>query len=52
MPFLADAGEDVNENSIVALLRFQDFRELLMGDAGEAAKRACSRATPISARTS
>jgi hypothetical protein len=30
---LADAGDDVNENSIVAMLHYNDFRELLMGDA-------------------
>jgi competence protein ComEC len=35
LPFLADTGDDVNENSIVAMLRYKDFRELLMGDAGE-----------------
>jgi beta-lactamase superfamily II metal-dependent hydrolase len=36
MPFLADTGDDVNENSIVAMVQFGRFRELFMGDAGEA----------------
>jgi beta-lactamase superfamily II metal-dependent hydrolase len=34
-PFLADTGDDINENSIVAMLRYRNFRELFMGDAGE-----------------
>ncbi len=42
MPFLADTGDDVNENSIVARLSYNDgshiFRELFMGDAGEASE--------------
>jgi len=38
MPFLADTGDDVNENSIVVMLRYQAFRELFMGDAGEASE--------------
>ena len=41
-PFLADTGDDVNENSIVTRLSFNDgsriFRELFMGDAGEASE--------------
>ncbi|BDE04990.1 DNA internalization-related competence protein ComEC/Rec2 [Vulcanimicrobium alpinum] len=37
-PFLAGTGDDVNENSIVAMLQYAGFRELLMGDAGEAAE--------------
>ena len=35
LPFLADTGDDVNENSIVAVLNYKTFRELFMGDAGE-----------------
>jgi beta-lactamase superfamily II metal-dependent hydrolase len=38
MPFLADTGDDVNENSIVAMWRADGFRELFMGDAGEASE--------------
>jgi competence protein ComEC len=38
MPFLADTGDDVNENSIVVMLRYGGFRELFMGDAGEASE--------------
>jgi competence protein ComEC len=38
MPFLADTGDDVNENSIVVMLRADGFRELSMGDAGEASE--------------
>jgi competence protein ComEC len=38
MPFLADTGDDVNENSIVAMVRYGGFRELFMGDAGESAE--------------
>jgi beta-lactamase superfamily II metal-dependent hydrolase len=41
-PFLADTGDDVNENSIVTLLSYNDgphfFRELFMGDAGKASE--------------
>jgi beta-lactamase superfamily II metal-dependent hydrolase len=37
-PFLADTGDDVNENSIVTMLRYAGFRELFMGDAGEASE--------------
>ena len=36
IPFLADTGDDVNENSIVTMLHYHEFRELFMGDAGEA----------------
>jgi beta-lactamase superfamily II metal-dependent hydrolase len=42
LPFLADAGDDVNENSIVVMLRYRAFRELFMGDAGEASESASS----------
>ena len=35
LPVLADTGDDINENSIVAMLHYGDFRELFMGDAGE-----------------
>jgi competence protein ComEC len=38
MPFLADTGDDVNENSIVVMLGYRGFRELFMGDAGEASE--------------
>jgi competence protein ComEC len=38
LPFLADTGDDVNENSIVTMLRYASFRELFMGDAGEASE--------------
>jgi hypothetical protein len=49
LPFLNDTGDDVNENSIVAILHYgtvvvvmlayQRFRELFVGDAGDAMKR-------------
>jgi beta-lactamase superfamily II metal-dependent hydrolase len=35
LPILADTGDDINENSIVAMLQYNDFSELFMGDAGE-----------------
>jgi beta-lactamase superfamily II metal-dependent hydrolase len=35
LPFLADTGDDVNEDSIVTRLSYGAFRELFMGDAGE-----------------
>ncbi|MGB8266719.1 MAG: DNA internalization-related competence protein ComEC/Rec2 [Candidatus Velthaea sp.] len=38
LPFLADTGDDVNENSIVVMLRANGFGELFMGDAGEASE--------------
>ena len=38
MPFLADTGDDINENSIVAMLQFREFREIFMGDAGESSE--------------
>jgi competence protein ComEC len=38
MPFLSDTGDDVNENSVVLMLRAGGFRELFMGDAGEASE--------------
>jgi competence protein ComEC len=38
LPFLADTGDDVNENSIVVVLRVAGFRELFMGNAGEASE--------------
>jgi beta-lactamase superfamily II metal-dependent hydrolase len=36
MPFLADTGDDVNENSIVVMLRYRNYCELFMGEASEA----------------
>src|SRR5665213_2913098 len=33
-----DTGDDVNENSIVVMLHYHGFRELFMGDAGEASE--------------
>jgi len=38
LPFLVDTGDDVNENSIVVMLHYRGFRELFMGDAGEASE--------------
>jgi competence protein ComEC len=38
MPFLTDTGDDVNENSIVVMLRANGFCELFMGDAGAASE--------------
>lgn len=38
MPFLADTGDDINENSIVTMLHYGTFRELFMGDAGESSE--------------
>jgi competence protein ComEC len=38
LPVLADTGDDINENSIVVMLRYNDFRELFMGDAGESSE--------------
>jgi competence protein ComEC len=38
LPFLSDTGDDVNENSIVVMLHADGFRELFMGDAGEASE--------------
>jgi competence protein ComEC len=38
LPFLVDTGDDVNENSIVIVLHYRRFRELFMGDAGEASE--------------
>jgi competence protein ComEC len=38
LPFLDDTGDDVNENSIVVMLHYRAFRELFMGDAGEASE--------------
>ena len=38
IPVLADTGDDINENSIVAMLHYNDFRELFMGDAGESSE--------------
>lgn len=34
LPVLANTGDDINENSIVAMLRYHAFHELFMGDAG------------------
>jgi competence protein ComEC len=38
LPVLADTGDDINENSIVAMMYYGDFRELFMGDAGESSE--------------
>ncbi|HEY5340870.1 MAG TPA: hypothetical protein VIK27_07580 [Candidatus Aquilonibacter sp.] len=38
LPVLADTGDDINENSIVAMLHYLSFRELFMGDAGESSE--------------
>jgi competence protein ComEC len=38
LPFLADTGDDVNENSVVTMLHYRSFRELFMGDAGESSE--------------
>jgi hypothetical protein len=38
LPFLADIGDDINENSIVAMLHYREFSELFMGDAGESSE--------------
>jgi beta-lactamase superfamily II metal-dependent hydrolase len=38
LPFLADTGDDVNENSIVVMLHAGAFHELFMSDAGEASE--------------
>jgi competence protein ComEC len=38
LPVLADTGDDINENSIVAMLNYQGFRELFMGDAGSSSE--------------
>jgi competence protein ComEC len=38
LPFLVETGDDVNENSIVVMLHYRGFRELFMGDAGEASE--------------
>jgi beta-lactamase superfamily II metal-dependent hydrolase len=38
LTFLANTGDDVNENSIVVMLRYDGSRVLFMGDAGEAAE--------------
>ncbi len=35
----ADGKNDVNENSVVVMLRYREFRMLFMGDAGFAAER-------------
>lgn len=44
-PFLVDTGDDVNENSIVVMLHYRGFRELFMGDAGEASEARLLTAT-------
>jgi competence protein ComEC len=47
LPFLSDTGDDVNENSIVVMLKYHEFRELFMGDAGEASEaRLLATTTP------
>ena len=38
LPVLADTGDDINENSIVAMLHYDNFSELFMGDAGESSE--------------
>jgi hypothetical protein len=38
LPFPADTGDDVNENSIVTMLHYRSFRELFMGDSGESSE--------------
>ena len=38
LPVLVDSGDEINENSIVAMLHNNNFRELFMGDAGESSK--------------
>ena len=38
LPVLANTGDDINENSIVAMLHYNNFRELFMGDAGESSE--------------
>jgi competence protein ComEC len=38
LPVLADTGDDINENSIVAMLHYNGFREFFMGDAGESSE--------------
>jgi beta-lactamase superfamily II metal-dependent hydrolase len=38
LPVLADTGDDINENSIVAMLHHNGFSELFMGDAGESSE--------------
>ena len=45
LPFLVDTGDDVNENSIVVMLHYRGFRELFMGDAGEASEARLLTAT-------
>jgi beta-lactamase superfamily II metal-dependent hydrolase len=47
-PFLAETGDDVNENSIVVMLRDRDFRELFLGDAGEASEARSPRTSTSS----
>lgn len=37
-PYIADSGDDVNENSIVVMLEYRGFRALFMGDAGQNAE--------------
>ena len=45
LPTLVDTGDDVNENSIVVMLHYRGFRELFMGDAGEASEARLLAAT-------
>ena len=50
LPVLADTGDDINENSIVAMLHYNDFRKLFMGDAGESSEaRLLSNGTDLHA---
>jgi len=43
LPFLADTGDDVNENSIVVMLRYRGFRELFMVTPAKRAKLGSSQ---------
>jgi len=44
LPFLADTGDDVNENSIVVMLHYRDFHELFMGDGRRSERSSTTRA--------
>jgi beta-lactamase superfamily II metal-dependent hydrolase len=52
LPLLADTGDDINENSIVAMLHYNGFRELFMGVPASQAKRVSSQAASTSTPTS
>ncbi len=51
MPFLADTGDDVNENSIVVMLRYGGFRELFMVTPVRRVKHGYSRAAMTSTQS-